>query len=162
MNTLDLRCHMAQPNSGIGNVTTNTGLVEMAMAYSRSRVLCAAARLGLADALGDEVRSVRFLAGKCQAYGDALYRLLRALASIGVTEETTPEHFRLTHFGKPLRRDILSPPGQPSFSGRICLPTSGPCLPTVFGPVSRPLRSAIRKYLPGGRRMPKPILFFAP
>jgi hypothetical protein len=96
---------MAQPNSGIGNVTANTGLVEMAMAYSRSRVLCAAARLGVADALGDEVRSVGFLAGKCQADADALYRLLRALAGIGVTEETTPEHFRLTEFGKPLRRD---------------------------------------------------------
>ena len=97
---------MAQPNSGIGNVTANTGLVEMAMAYSRSRVLCAAARLGVADALGDEVRSVGFLAEKCQADADALYRLLRALASIGVTEETTPEHFRLTPFGKPLRRDV--------------------------------------------------------
>jgi hypothetical protein len=106
MSTLDLRCLMAQPNSGIGNVTANTGLVEMAMAYSRSRVLCAAARLGVADALGDEVRSVGFLAGKCQADADALYRLLRALASIGVTEETTPDHFRLTPFGKPLRRDV--------------------------------------------------------
>jgi hypothetical protein len=97
---------MAQSNSGIGNVTTNTGLVEMAMAYSRSRVLCAAARLGVADALGDEVRSVGCLAEKCQADATALYRLLRALASIGVTEETTPEHFRLTPFGKPLRRDV--------------------------------------------------------
>ena len=97
---------MAQPDSGIGNVTTNTGLVEMAMAYSRSRVLCAAARLGVADALGDEVRSVGFLAERCQADGNALYRLLRALASMGVTEETTPEHFRLTSFGKPLRRDV--------------------------------------------------------
>ena len=98
---------MAQPNSGIGNVTANTALVEMAMAYSRSRMLCAAARLGVADALGDEVRSVGFLAEKCQADANALYRLLRALASIGVTEETTPEHFRLTPFGKPLRRDVL-------------------------------------------------------
>ena len=97
---------MAQPNSGIGNVTTNTGLVEMAMAYSRSRVLCAAARLGVADALGDEVRSVNHLSEACQADVDALYRLLRALASIGVTEETTPEHFRLTPFGRPLRRDV--------------------------------------------------------
>src|ERR1035441_2267541 len=67
MSTLDLRCLMAEPNSGIGNVTTNTGLVEMAIAYSRSRVLCAAARLGVADALADEVRSVGFLAEKCQA-----------------------------------------------------------------------------------------------
>src|SRR5260370_263527 len=97
---------MVQLSGGIGNVTTNTGLVEMAMAYSRSRVLCAAARLGVADALGDEVRSVGFLAEKCEADADALYRLLRALASIGVTEETTPEHFRLTPFGKPLRRDV--------------------------------------------------------
>jgi hypothetical protein len=97
---------MVQFNSGIGNVTTNTGLVEMAMAYSRSRMLCAAARLGVADALGDEVRSVGFLAEKCQADANALYRLLRALASIGVMEETTPKHFRLTPFGKPLRRDV--------------------------------------------------------
>ena len=97
---------MTQPNSGIGNVATNTGLVEMAMAYSRSRVLCAAARLGVADALGDEVRSVGFLAEQCHADATALYRLLRALASIGVTEETTPEHFRLTSFGQPLRRDV--------------------------------------------------------
>jgi hypothetical protein len=97
---------MVQQSGGIGNVTANTALVEMAMAYSRSRILCAAARLGIADALGDEVRSVGFLAENCQADADALYRLLRALASIGVTEETTPEHFRLTPFGKPLRRDV--------------------------------------------------------
>ena len=96
---------MAQTNGGIGNVTPNAGLVEMAMAYSRSRTLCAAARLGIADALGDEVRNIGFLAERCQADPDALYRLLRALASIGVTEETAPEHFRLTPFGKPLRKD---------------------------------------------------------
>jgi hypothetical protein len=97
---------MVQLGGGIGNITTNTGLIEMAMAYSRSRMLCAAARLGIADALGDEVRSVGYLAESCQADADALYRLLRALASIGVTKETTPGHFLLTSFGKPLRRDV--------------------------------------------------------
>ena len=96
---------MVQRNGGIGNVTTNTTLVEMAMAYSRSRVLCAAARLGVADALGDDVRSVENLAETCGADVDALYRLLRAVASIGITEETSPRHFRLTSFGRPLRRD---------------------------------------------------------
>jgi hypothetical protein len=97
---------MAQPDSGIGNVTPNAALVQMAMAYSRSRVLCAAARLGVADALGDEVRSIDHLAEACQADADALYRLLRALASVGVTEETAPKYFRLTPFGRPLRRDV--------------------------------------------------------
>ena len=96
---------MAQAESGIGNVAGNSALVEMAMAYSRSRVLCAAARLGVADALGDAVRSVGYVAEKCEADAGALYRLLRALAGMGVTEETAPEHFRLTALGMPLRRD---------------------------------------------------------
>lgn len=97
---------MARSSSGIGNVTPNAELVQMAMSFSRSYVLAAAARLGIADALGDQVRSLDYLAETCQADTDALYRLLRALASIGVTEETTPKHFRLTPFGKPLRKDV--------------------------------------------------------
>jgi len=96
---------MTPPTAGIGNVIPNPGLVEMAMAYSRSRILMAAARLRIADALGEEERSLAFLAEQCQADSDALYRLLRALASMGVTEETSPEHFRLTPFGNPLRKD---------------------------------------------------------
>jgi hypothetical protein len=75
------------------------------MAYSRSRILCAAARLGIADALGEDEHSVGELAEACHADPDALYRLLRALASIGVTAETTAGHFRLTPFGQPLRKD---------------------------------------------------------
>jgi DNA-binding IclR family transcriptional regulator len=96
---------MAESNGDIGNVTPNAELVQMAMSYSRSCTLCAAARLGVA-ALGDEVRSVDNLAETCQADVEALYRLLRALASIGITKETTPKHFRLTPFGRPLRRDV--------------------------------------------------------
>ena len=53
---------MSESNSGIGNVTPNAELVQMAMSHSRSCTLCAAARLGVADALGDEVRSVDRLA----------------------------------------------------------------------------------------------------
>jgi len=56
---------MAQSDSGIGNVTPNAELVQMAMSYSRSYMLCAAARLGIADALGDQVRSVDHLAETC-------------------------------------------------------------------------------------------------
>jgi O-methyltransferase domain len=77
----------------------------MAMSFSRSRVLCAAARLGIADALGDCQRSVAELAAVCNAHPGSLYRLLRALASIGIVAESEPERFVLTPFGEPLRKD---------------------------------------------------------
>ncbi|MGA7521472.1 MAG: methyltransferase [Acidobacteriaceae bacterium] len=97
---------MENSGGGIGNVTPNAALVQMAMGYARSRMLVAAARLGVADALGDEVRRVEELAVACQANEDALYRLLRALASIGVTEETAARQFRLTALGRPLQKDV--------------------------------------------------------
>ncbi len=96
---------MAGSRAAVGNVAHNTALTEMAMGYSRSRVLAAAARLGLADALGDDPRSVGELAVLCGAQSASLYRLLRALASFGVVAETTTWHFVLTPFGKPLRKD---------------------------------------------------------
>ena len=96
---------MTQPICSVGNESPNAALIQMALAYRRSALLCAAARLGVADALGDEVRDLDFLSKTCQADADALYRLLRALASLGVTEETAPKQFRLTSFGGPLRKD---------------------------------------------------------
>src|SRR6266566_4788281 len=96
---------MAGSRAAAGNVAQNKALTEMAMGYFRSRVLCAAARLGVADALGDDERSVDQLAVLCGAQPAPLYRLLRALASFGVVAEDPPEHFALTPFGKPLRKD---------------------------------------------------------
>lgn len=91
--------------SAIGNVIANTDLVEMAMAYSRSYVLCAAARLEIADALGDSEHAVEDLAQSCHADTDSLYRLLRTLAALGITVELSPRCFALTTFGQPLRKD---------------------------------------------------------
>jgi hypothetical protein len=91
--------------SEIGNVIANTELIEMAMAYSRSCVLCAAARLGIADAFGDGERSVEELAQSCSADAASLYRLLRALAALGITAEVSPRRFVLSPFGQPLRKD---------------------------------------------------------
>jgi ubiquinone/menaquinone biosynthesis C-methylase UbiE len=96
---------MAATSGGIGNVTGNAALVEMAMAYSRSCVVCAGARLGIADALASGERSVEDLAKTCVAEPGSLYRLLRALAVIGITSETAPRKFVLTSFGDPLRKD---------------------------------------------------------
>lgn len=58
---------MAQSDSGIGNVTPNADLVQMAMSYSCSYMLCAAARLGVAGH-GDAVRSVDHLATRSELF----------------------------------------------------------------------------------------------
>ncbi len=84
----------------------NRQLVEIAMGYQRSRALCAAARLGVADALRDSEMTVTDLAAVCKADVSALHRLLRALASMGVVRERGPGSFVLTDFGKPLRKDV--------------------------------------------------------
>ncbi len=80
-------------------------LTQIAMDYGRSRALCAAARLGIADALGDENKTVEELADECGANPDALYRLMRALASFGVVAEIAHGRFVLSEFGQPLRKD---------------------------------------------------------
>lgn len=89
-----------------GTPAHNGVLTQMAMGYFRSRVLSAAARLGIADALGDGVQSVEELAIACGAKTEPLYRLLRALASFGVVAEVTPRSFTLTPVGQPLRKDV--------------------------------------------------------
>src|SRR5215831_1384583 len=97
---------MSQAAGAIGNVIQNETLTAMAMGYARSRVLCAAARLGVADVLGDQECTVEQLAARCQANSAALHRLLRALASFNVMTETAPGKFRLTSLGRTLRRDV--------------------------------------------------------
>jgi hypothetical protein len=90
----------------IGNVTASTDLLEMAMGFAPSCVLCAAARLGVADALGDTERSASEVATACNAAPSSMYRLLRAMAALGLLSETSPQHFRLTELGRPLRKDV--------------------------------------------------------
>jgi SAM-dependent methyltransferase len=91
--------------AGYSNTGQNQTLTEMAMGYFRSRTLSAAARLGVADALGGGERTLDELAAACGAQPAALYRLLRALASFGVVAETTPASFVLTPSGRRLCKD---------------------------------------------------------
>ena len=83
-------------------------LVEIAMAYQRSRVLCAAARLGVADALKEGERTVQEIAGSCAANVATLHRLLRTLAAMGVVAQAQRDTFVLTEFGEKLRKDAAN------------------------------------------------------
>ena len=85
--------------------SSKLALVEMATGFFRGKVLCAAVRLGIPDALADGPVTVDELAAATKTDPSALRRFMRALASIGVVEEVAPARFALTTFGDPLRRD---------------------------------------------------------
>ncbi|MCC6748861.1 MAG: methyltransferase [Deltaproteobacteria bacterium] len=71
-------------------------VLQMATSKMLSQPLYVAAKLGIADLLVDGPLSVESLAQKTKTHADSLYRVLRALASVGVFEENEGRTFRLT------------------------------------------------------------------
>ncbi len=68
-----------------------------------TQALAVVAELGIADLLKDGAKSVVDIARAANASEDGIYRLLRALASVGLFAETGKRRFRLTPLGKLLR-----------------------------------------------------------
>ncbi|WP_147339597.1 methyltransferase [Actinomadura spongiicola] len=65
----------------------------------------AMAKLGVADLLDDGPRTADDLAAACGAHPEALHRMLRALAAVGLFEEPGPRTFGLTDASALLRSD---------------------------------------------------------
>lgn len=80
-------------------------LVQIGSAYWQSRAVFVAANLDVATALGKESLDAATLAGRVGANADALGRLMRLLAAIGVFEETSPMVFRNNKLSNCLRSD---------------------------------------------------------
>jgi SAM-dependent methyltransferase len=80
-------------------------LLELASGKWISQALAAAVELGLAERLSDGPRTAAELARAAGASEDGVYRLLRALASLGVFAESARRRFRLTALGRALRVD---------------------------------------------------------
>ena len=64
-----------------------------------------AAKLGLADQIGDDGANARALAEKLNVHPDALYRVMRVLAGLGVLRQDDNDRFFVTPFGDTLRQD---------------------------------------------------------
>src|SRR2546428_9307961 len=62
-------------------------LIQMGTAYWVSRIVYAAARLGLADLLAGGPKSAAELAEPTQTHAPSLHRLMRTLAGLGVLSE---------------------------------------------------------------------------
>lgn len=81
-------------------------VIMLARSYATSACLHTAAKFGIADLLSSGPKPVSELARESKANEDALYRVLRALASINVFRETAPRTFVNTPISETLRSDI--------------------------------------------------------
>lgn len=79
-------------------------ILHFATSYQVSQALYVAARLGIADLLKNGPLTVGEMAIATKVQENALYRLLRALASIGVFHEIEPDRFALTPEARALQR----------------------------------------------------------
>jgi hypothetical protein len=70
-----------------------------------SQAIAVAAELGIVDLLKDGPKAAADIARAANASEDGVYRLLRALGSVGLFAETGERRFRLTPLGKRLRTD---------------------------------------------------------
>jgi hypothetical protein len=71
-----------------------------------SQAVHVAASLGIADLLADGPRESDDLAAQTDTHASSLYRLLRALAAVGVLHEEDEHRFSLTPEGELLRSDV--------------------------------------------------------
>jgi hypothetical protein len=99
-----------------GGATIDVGdqsaaLLGLVNGFKVSQAIHVAATLGIADLLKNGPRSSDDLAAVTGTHPRSLYRVLRALASIGVFREDADQRFALTPFGNCLRSDAPEPVG---------------------------------------------------
>jgi SAM-dependent methyltransferase len=90
------------------NDTAPASLLHMLTGYWITQVISVAAKLGIADLLERGSRTSAELARSTGTHAPSLYRLLRALAHLGVFEEDETGYFSLTPIGECL---VSSTPG---------------------------------------------------
>jgi predicted O-methyltransferase YrrM len=87
-------------------MTPHEQMLRMVSGYWISQAVYVAAKLGIADLVKDGPRSAEDLAGVTSTHAPSLYRLLRALASVGVFAEDGQRRFGLTPTAECLRSDL--------------------------------------------------------
>jgi hypothetical protein len=95
------------------SVTSNPwfDMLNLINGFQVTQAIRVAATLRVADHLKDGPRSSDDLAALTQSNAGALYRLLRALAAVGVFREEADRRFALTPMGDCLRSDSSTPVG---------------------------------------------------
>jgi hypothetical protein len=87
-------------------VPPQIAMFEMIVGMWVSQALGVAAKLGVADIIGEGTVSSEVIAEKTGVAPEPLYRLLRALAAQDIFEESSLGQFKLTGLGRCLRSDV--------------------------------------------------------
>jgi hypothetical protein len=87
------------------DVPPSVAMLQMISGFWISRAIYLAAKLGIADHLRDGPKTVEELAAATGTHAPSLYRVLRALASVGVFHEDGKRAFALTPLAETLRTD---------------------------------------------------------
>ena len=85
---------------------STAAMLQLIAGFRISRIVYAAARLGLADLLHESPADSAALASRTASHAPSLHRLMRALASIGILAEDEQHRFSLTALGAVLRSDV--------------------------------------------------------
>ena len=93
-----------QPSNA--DVPPPVAMLQMISGFWISRAIYVAAKLGITDHLRDGHRAVDELAAATGTHAPSLYRVLRALASVGVFTEDEKRGFALTPLAETLRTDV--------------------------------------------------------
>jgi SAM-dependent methyltransferase len=89
----------------VAELSPQEHVVRLASGYWHTQAIYVAAKLGVADLLQDAPKTAEELAPGTQTHPRALYRLLRALASLGIFAEDEQRRFALTPMAECLRSD---------------------------------------------------------
>jgi hypothetical protein len=81
-------------------------VLQLATGHILASALQVVVRLDIPDRLAGGPRTAADLAGDAGVQEDPLYRVLRALASVGLFSEEAPRRFALTPAGQKLRKDV--------------------------------------------------------
>jgi methyltransferase family protein len=84
-------------------------LMQLLFGAQLQRGICIAAKLGIADLLGERPQTADELAAKTETHAPSLHRMLRTLAGVGVFEEISDRKFELTPVAELLRSDRRTP-----------------------------------------------------
>lgn len=93
-----------QPSNA--NVPPTVAMLQLISGFWISRAIYIAAKLGIADHLRDGNRTVDELAAATRTHAPSLYRVLRALASVGIFTESEKSGFALTPLAETLRTGV--------------------------------------------------------